>query len=108
MNIAYIEKQSDPVDKPDEIYPKDLVIDDTQLKKHALIVMEALGSAVESLDDSIFLSNILVAIGQQHCKHNVSSTMIGVSYMYCIRNSPQSTVDSQKIVYSKFCEFTKK
>ncbi|ELU16329.1 hypothetical protein CAPTEDRAFT_192439 [Capitella teleta] len=46
-------------------------LDELLLKKHAHVVMEALGAAVECLEDSVFLSNVLVALGQIHATYHV-------------------------------------
>jgi hypothetical protein len=48
-------------------------------RNHGNIVMEGLGAAVESLDDSVFLSNVLVSMGASHASHNVKPEMVIVS-----------------------------
>ncbi len=57
----------------------DIAMDDALVKKHALVVMEALGAAVECLDDSLFLSNVLVALGQIHFTYQVRPHYLQVS-----------------------------
>ncbi|KAL5008329.1 hypothetical protein ScPMuIL_014229 [Solemya velum] len=51
-------------------------IDPEKLRTHGTVVMQGLGAAVESLDDSVFLSNILIAVGDRHAKYNVNPEMI--------------------------------
>ena len=58
---------------------EDITLDDYLLKKHANVVMEALGAAVECLEDSIFLSNVLVALGQIHAAYRVRPQYLPVS-----------------------------
>ena len=55
------------------------MLDDILLKKHANVVMEALGASVECLEDSIFLSNVLVALGQIHAVYRVEPQLLPVS-----------------------------
>ncbi|XP_052106725.1 cytoglobin-1-like [Mytilus californianus] len=54
----------------------DLKVNEEKLRHHGNIVMEGLGAAVESLDDSVFLSNVLVTMGESHARHNVKSEMV--------------------------------
>ncbi|XP_063425413.1 cytoglobin-1-like isoform X2 [Mytilus trossulus] len=54
----------------------DLLVDEEKLRHHGNIVMEGLGAAVESLDDSVFLSNVLVTMGESHARHNVKPEMV--------------------------------
>ncbi|KAK3604701.1 hypothetical protein CHS0354_008263 [Potamilus streckersoni] len=56
------------------------VIDEGKLRTHARIVMEALGAAVECLDDSDQLTFILISAGQRHANYDVQSNM--VQYMW--------------------------
>ncbi|CAG5136397.1 unnamed protein product, partial [Candidula unifasciata] len=51
-------------------------VDRDMLQRHAVTVMEGLGAAVESLDDSDFLNSVLVSIGQTHVKRNVKPQML--------------------------------
>ncbi|KAH9492894.1 hypothetical protein Btru_032566 [Bulinus truncatus] len=51
-------------------------VDKDMLQRHAVTVMEGLGAAVESLDDSDFLNSVLVSIGQTHIKRNVKPQML--------------------------------
>ena len=54
-------------------------IDKDMLQKHAVSVMEGLGAAVESLDESDFLNNVLISIGQTHVKRHIKPQMLKVS-----------------------------
>ena len=54
-------------------------LDELLLKKHAHVVMEALGAAVECLEDSVFLSTVLVALGQIHATYHVKPHYLPVS-----------------------------
>lgn len=58
---------------------EEFVVDEDKLRNHGNIVMEGLGAAVESLDDSVFLSNVLVSMGASHASHNVKPEMVIVS-----------------------------
>lgn len=51
-------------------------VDRDMLQRHAVTVMEGLGAAVESLDDSDFLNSVLVSIGQTHVKRHVKPAML--------------------------------
>ncbi|XP_012942037.1 neuroglobin [Aplysia californica] len=51
-------------------------VDKDMLQRHAVTVMEGLGAAVESLEDSDFLNSVLVSIGQTHVKRNVKPQML--------------------------------
>ncbi|KAK3092881.1 hypothetical protein FSP39_008346 [Pinctada imbricata] len=51
-------------------------IDKDMLQKHAVTVMEGLGAAVESLEESDFLNSVLVSIGQTHIKRQVKPQML--------------------------------
>ncbi|OWF43371.1 neuroglobin-like [Mizuhopecten yessoensis] len=51
-------------------------IDRDMLTKHAVSVMEGLGAAVESLDESEFLNSVLISIGQTHVKRHVKPQML--------------------------------
>ena len=57
----------------------ELTVDEEKLRHHGNIVMEGLGAAVESLDDSVFLSNVLVSMGESHARHHVKPEMVIVS-----------------------------
>lgn len=48
-------------------------------QKHALTVMEGLGAAVETLQDSQLLNAVLIALGQTHDKRNIKPWMLTVS-----------------------------
>lgn len=54
------------------------IFDDDRLRGHARIVMNSLGAAVDSLDDSSSLSGMLVALGEKHAAYNVKGEMISV------------------------------
>ncbi|XP_069117944.1 neuroglobin-like [Argopecten irradians] len=56
--------------------PDKLEFDQEKLKTHATIVMQGLGAAVESLEDSVFLTNVLIAMGERHATYNVKSEMV--------------------------------
>ncbi|WAR19734.1 NGB-like protein, partial [Mya arenaria] len=51
-------------------------IDKDMLQRHAVTVMEGLGAAVESLDDSIILNSVLISIGQTHVQRQVKPHMV--------------------------------
>uniref|UniRef100_A0A0B6YIN5 Globin n=1 Tax=Arion vulgaris TaxID=1028688 RepID=A0A0B6YIN5_9EUPU len=51
-------------------------VDKDMLQRHAVTVMEGLGAAVESLDDSDFLNSVLVSIGQTHVRRSVKPQML--------------------------------
>lgn len=55
------------------------VIDEERLGSHAQIVMQGLGAAVESLDDSVYLTNILIVMGIRHKTYGVKPYMFQVS-----------------------------
>lgn len=57
-----------------------MMFDERKLNRHATIVMQGLGAAVESLEDSIFLTNILIAMGRKHAQYHVKAEMVPVSY----------------------------
>lgn len=59
-------------------------IDKDMLQKHAISVMEGLGAAVESLDESDFLNNVMVSIGQTHVKRHIKPQMLKVSLQYIL------------------------
>ncbi|KAK6182159.1 hypothetical protein SNE40_009903 [Patella caerulea] len=52
--------------------------DEVKLQSHAMIVMQGLGAAVESLDDSVYLTNILLTMGERHSRYNVQPEMIAL------------------------------
>ena len=54
------------------------MFDDMKLKAHGKIVMDALGAAVECLDDSSQMTNLLVGIGERHALYGVQPNMIPV------------------------------
>ena len=67
----------------------ELVIDDEKLKAHGKIVMDALGAAVECLDDSTQLTSLLISVGERHALYGVQADMVPVcklpiiiAYMY--------------------------
>ena len=47
-------------------------------QNHAIVVMEALGAAVESLDDSEQLTLVLYALGRTHRDYCVTPAMLKV------------------------------
>ena len=60
-------------------------VDREMLQRHAVTVMEGLGAAVESLDDSRYLNTVLISIGQTHVQRNVKPAMLKV-WQVCLRN----------------------
>ncbi|ESO96466.1 hypothetical protein LOTGIDRAFT_159879 [Lottia gigantea] len=56
----------------------DYFFDEVKLQSHAMIVMQGLGAAVESLDDSVYLTNILLTMGEKHSQYNVQPEMISL------------------------------
>ena len=53
-------------------------VDREKLQKHAIRVMQGLGAAVDSLDDSDFLNSVLISVGQTHFHRQVRPTMLKV------------------------------
>lgn len=51
-------------------------IDREMLQRHAVTVLEGLGAAVESLEESDFLNSVLISIGQTHVKRHVKPQML--------------------------------
>lgn len=49
------------------------------LQRHALLVMQGLEAAVENLDDSRVLADILYELGRKHARFNVHEDMFDVS-----------------------------
>ena len=56
----------------------EILLDETKLKGHGKIVMDALGAAVECLDDSTQLTSLLIGIGERHALYGVQPNMIPV------------------------------
>ena len=65
----------------------EILLDETKLKGHGKIVMDALGAAVECLDDSTQLTSLLIGIGERHALYGVQPNMIPVcicfKYSFC-------------------------
>ncbi|KAL8582749.1 hypothetical protein ACOMHN_061628 [Nucella lapillus] len=59
-----------------EVSQLEMAVDRDMLQKHAVTVMEGLGAAVESLEDSDFLNSVLISIGQTHVRRNVKPQML--------------------------------
>ena len=57
-------------------------LDERMLRRHATRVMEALGAAVESLDDSAALVPVLHSLGQTHSGYMVKPSMLPVSGLF--------------------------
>ena len=58
-------------------------IDDEKLKAHGKVVMDALGAAVECLDDSSQLISLLISVGERHALYGVQADMVPVcNYIY--------------------------
>ena len=55
------------------------VIDESLLKSHAKVVMNALGACVECLDDSGQLTKLLIGIGERHAMYSVTPDLIPVT-----------------------------
>lgn len=53
-------------------------IDREMLQRHAVTVLEGLGAAVESLEESDFLNSVLISIGQTHVQRHVKPNMLRV------------------------------
>lgn len=53
-------------------------IDKEMLQRHAVTVLEGLGAAVESLEESDFLNSVLISIGQTHVQRHVKPNMLRV------------------------------
>lgn len=56
----------------------DLVLDEERLRAHSRIVMDGLGAAVESLEDSVILTNILIVMGERHAGYHVRPEMVSL------------------------------
>ncbi|XP_061194669.1 neuroglobin-like [Saccostrea echinata] len=56
----------------------EVVLDDEKLQTHSRIVMDGLGAAVESLEDSVILTNILILMGERHAGYHVRPEMVGL------------------------------
>ncbi|XP_078315672.1 cytoglobin-2-like [Crassostrea virginica] len=54
------------------------VLDEEKLRTHSRIVMDGLGAAVESLEDSVILTNILILMGERHAAYQVRPEMVGL------------------------------
>ena len=61
-----------------EVSQLEMDVDRDMLQRHAVTVMEGLGAAVESLEDSDFLNSVLISIGQTHVRRNVKPQMLKV------------------------------
>ncbi|KAL8583847.1 hypothetical protein ACOMHN_040316 [Nucella lapillus] len=59
-----------------EVSQLEMDADKDMLQRHAVTVMEGLGAAVESLEDSDFLNSVLISIGQTHVRRNVKPQML--------------------------------
>ena len=56
-------------------------IDKEMLQRHAVTVLEGLGAAVESLEESDFLNSVLISIGQTHVQRHVKPNMLRVGHL---------------------------
>ncbi|PVD25642.1 hypothetical protein C0Q70_13301 [Pomacea canaliculata] len=61
-----------------EVSQLEMDVDRDMLQRHAVTVMEGLGAAVESLEDSDFLNSVLISIGQTHVRRSVKPQMLKV------------------------------
>ncbi|XP_025105646.1 neuroglobin-like [Pomacea canaliculata] len=59
-----------------EVSQLEMDVDRDMLQRHAVTVMEGLGAAVESLEDSDFLNSVLISIGQTHVRRSVKPQML--------------------------------
>jgi hypothetical protein len=64
----------------------EVVLDEEKLRTHSRIVMDGLGAAVESLEDSVILTNILILMGERHATYNVQPEMVSVSITVVIKS----------------------
>ncbi|XP_076442916.1 neuroglobin-like [Babylonia areolata] len=94
-----------------EVSQLEWYVDRDMLQRHAVTVMEALGAAVESLEDSHFLNNVLIALGQTHAKRNMKavtlkrlwpSLEVGLSSMLGERYSAE-TAEAWRKLYNYIC-----
>ena len=72
-------------------------LDWNKLGNHANIVMNALDNAVDSLDDSSFLSKGLVDLGGRHATYKVKPEMVPVSEV------EQSVLACGEVEFGKEC-----
>ena len=68
--------------RTDADFGNEVNVNEDKLVKHSSIVMESLGAAVESLDDSLFLTNVLLTIGERHANYGVKPHMFQVSRIH--------------------------
>ncbi|PVD25643.1 hypothetical protein C0Q70_13302 [Pomacea canaliculata] len=94
-----------------EVSQLEWYVDRDMLQRHAVTVMEGLGAAVESLEDSQFLNSVLMALGQTHAKRNMKPTMlkrlwpsldVGLKTMLGERYTPEVTEAWRKL-YNYIC-----
>ena len=57
---------------------------DTLVKCHVNIIMQALGTAVECLEDCTQLTELLIGIGERHAKHGVKPYMVPVLFAFIL------------------------
>ncbi|WAR19739.1 NGB-like protein [Mya arenaria] len=85
------------------------------LQRHAVTVMEGLGAAVESLDDSRILNSVLISIGQTHVQRQVKPQMVKKlwpSLNYGLQevleeNYTKNVAEAWKTVYDYICVYMK-
>lgn len=61
-------------------YYGNVEFDDILVTKHASVVMETLASAVECLEDTVYLTGVLVALGEIHAMYRVRPQHLAVSF----------------------------
>nr|QQO51933.1 globin Sp_gb [Platynereis dumerilii] len=59
-----------------DIKQKDIEMSEERLGRHVTIVMQALGAAVASLDDSRYLTSVLQNLGEMHTNYRVTGDML--------------------------------
>lgn len=62
-----------------QVTKEEVGLDDARLGRHVIIVMQALGAAVASLDDSRYLTSVLQNLGEMHVNYKVTGEMLPVS-----------------------------
>lgn len=75
------------------------LIDETLLKAHAKVVMNALGASVECLDDSAQLTKLLVGLGERHAMYAVKANMLPVIFTYSHTISVSGEKFTLRLIY---------
>lgn len=58
----------------------EFIFDSAKLERHATMVMNSLGQAVENMEDSVYFSEMLHVLGEKHVAYNVKPEMFPVSW----------------------------